>query len=216
MNLDAVEAGKPASAIRIRQMPSQDRGPRRPRTGGSRPGAPRSANPRTGKPRSAGTGTGRPRRDDSRPSRSRDDRPSSGRPVRAAHGGTAIVRHAVVTTVQVLVDHIGGATTDPLRVDQLRVVQALVARFVIVTIDRRAAEMTDQVPVGQVPDARFAVGTTDRVEVATIAATDHHVRKPLHSVKPMKSTTAPVVASTAKSRCRSPNTPSSVGETMVR
>ena len=43
-------------------MPPQDRGPRRPRTGGSRPGA------------------GRPRRDDDRPARSRDDRSSSGRP----------------------------------------------------------------------------------------------------------------------------------------
>lgn len=58
-------------------MPSQDRGPRRPRTSGSRPGAPRSSNPRTG-----GTGAGRPRRDDDRPARSRDDRPSSSRPRR--------------------------------------------------------------------------------------------------------------------------------------
>ncbi len=65
------------NAIRIRQMPSQDRGPRRPRPSGSRSGAPRSSGPRTG-----GTGASRPRRDDDRPSRSRDDRPSSSRPRR--------------------------------------------------------------------------------------------------------------------------------------
>jgi hypothetical protein len=122
---------------------------------------------------------------------------------------------------------------------QVQVDRALDDHFVIVMtdqvpavpvetmIDLRAVVMTDrvrvvqvrvdQVPVAQVQVDHFVVvmivGMIGQVAIAMIAVMFQPVLKRQPNARPTKYITAPVVASTAKSRCHSQNTPLSNGAT---
>ena len=94
----------------------------------------------------------------------------------------------------------------------------MTGHHVVVMTDRL---LVDQVPVvrvlvDRVRVVRIAIVMSGRVVVEMIVATRLHVRKLQRSAKQMKFITVLVVASTEKSRCQLPSTPSSVGKMMVQ
>ncbi|MEO8363665.1 MAG: hypothetical protein ABI570_04690, partial [Ilumatobacteraceae bacterium] len=123
---------------------------------------------------------------------------------------TMIAHRVDVMTDQLQADHVEKMT------DHL-----VVVKNVHVRIAHIAVVTTDQVPDGQVPDGqvpvdRFAVEMTDHRVVEKTVAIFLPVRKLPHNERPMKFIIAPVVESTARSRCLSPNIRLSVGATTVR